>query len=190
MKLLPSRRIYSLYTIDIFSLYCHFIRSYVREVPVFSCNLPPGRTTRILNSHLAEGSGSFTCYCGNTEWNGYRMTVITESWPQTLSTGLRHPSCLEEDAGKRLECRVDRGEDSRRSSWESNARPFDCQPRSNMLKHFNGLSRNLDRRTRETDRKTNQPHMRRRSSYGSACASLLNTFLRLSVSRIVSKHCA
>ena len=33
-------------------------------VCVFSCNLPPAR--------LAEWPGSFTCYCGNTGWNGYR----------------------------------------------------------------------------------------------------------------------
>ena len=31
---------------------------------VFSCKLPPAL--------LAEWLGSFTCYCGNTGWNGYR----------------------------------------------------------------------------------------------------------------------
>ena len=31
---------------------------------MFSCNLPPAL--------LAEWSGSFMCYCGNTGWNGYQ----------------------------------------------------------------------------------------------------------------------
>ena len=47
---------------------CHIKLLSSRRVLVhacsFSCNLPPAL--------LAEWPGSFTCYCGNTWWNGYR----------------------------------------------------------------------------------------------------------------------
>ena len=53
----------SVYTIQPCTMSLH-AKTHREGVCMFSCNLPPAL--------LSEWLESFTCYCGNTGWNGYR----------------------------------------------------------------------------------------------------------------------